>query len=222
MNDLCFNLVYNINRFIFAVKYNQLYSSTQFNLMEDKILNEKESLELISQMIRNTQQKLESGHGKPFLIFGYISIVISLAVYGLLVMTNSYYSNLLWYAIPVLGAAFMFMFGRKKEKYVKTYIDRIINNTWGVIGAAMILIAICAFFFRLPVISVILLLSGIAITLTGLTIKFKPIIVCGIIGMATCILPFIFKGDEQVLIFAAAIFIMMVIPGHILHLKSRN
>ena len=59
--------------------------------MEDKILNEKESLELISKMIQNTQNKLESGKGKPFLIFGYIAFIVSIAVYALLKTTNNQY-----------------------------------------------------------------------------------------------------------------------------------
>ena len=34
--------------------------------MEEKQLNEKESLELITQMIRNTQQRIEEGMGYHF------------------------------------------------------------------------------------------------------------------------------------------------------------
>ena len=49
--------------------------------MEEKPLNEKESLELITQMIRNTQKKMEKGSGLPFLIWGYVTIAVSLAVW---------------------------------------------------------------------------------------------------------------------------------------------
>ena len=51
--------------------------------MEDRQLNEKESLELIAQMIRNTQHGLEKGKGIPFLIWGYVTITVSLAVWYL-------------------------------------------------------------------------------------------------------------------------------------------
>jgi len=191
--------------------------------MEDKILNEKESLELISKMIQNTQNKLESGEGKPFLIFGYISVIISIAVYALLVTTNNQFANLLWWAIPLLGGLFMYMFGRRKDKYAKTYIDRIINTVWGVIGTVMILVSFSAFIIHsFPMVSLMLLLSGIATTLTGLIIKYIPIVICGICGTLTCALPFIFIGYEQVLIFTVAVFIMMVIPGHILNYKGRK
>lgn len=191
--------------------------------MEEKILNEEESLELISQMIRNTKHNLESGKGKPFLIFGYISIAVSIAVYALLVKTDSFYVNLLWWAIPVLGGLTIYAFGRIENKYVKTYIDRTINTIWGVIGTVMILISFSAFFVHnLPMVSIMLLMSGMATTLTGFIIKYPVIIICGILGTLTCTIPFIVNGYAQVLIFAAAIFIMMVIPGHFLNFKGKN
>ena len=39
--------------------------------MEDKKLNEKESLELITQMIQNTRRNLDTGSGNMFLVWGY-------------------------------------------------------------------------------------------------------------------------------------------------------
>lgn len=38
--------------------------------MEDKKLNEKESLELIAQMIQNTRRNLDEGSGNMFLVWG--------------------------------------------------------------------------------------------------------------------------------------------------------
>ena len=37
--------------------------------MEDRKLNEKESLELITQMIRNTRRNLDAGSGNMFLLW---------------------------------------------------------------------------------------------------------------------------------------------------------
>lgn len=39
--------------------------------MEERKLNEKESLELIAQMIQNTKNRLETNCGMPFLFWGY-------------------------------------------------------------------------------------------------------------------------------------------------------
>jgi hypothetical protein len=49
--------------------------------MEERQLNEKESLELIARMIQNTQRKMEKGNGMPFLVWGYTTIVVSLLIW---------------------------------------------------------------------------------------------------------------------------------------------
>lgn len=49
--------------------------------MNDRVLNEKESLELIAQMIQNTKSRMTRNSGAPFLIWGiydHNSVVIGL------------------------------------------------------------------------------------------------------------------------------------------------
>ena len=48
--------------------------------MNDRVLNEKESLELIAQMIQNTKSRMTRNSGAPFLIWGYTTIIVSLLV----------------------------------------------------------------------------------------------------------------------------------------------
>ena len=43
--------------------------------MDNKKLNEQESLELITQMIQNTKFKMVKNTGTPFLIWGYMTVV---------------------------------------------------------------------------------------------------------------------------------------------------
>lgn len=45
--------------------------------MEERKLNEKESLELIAQMIQNTKNRLETNCGMPFLFWGYTTPSLS-------------------------------------------------------------------------------------------------------------------------------------------------
>jgi len=191
--------------------------------MEDKILNEKESLELISQMIQNTQQKLRSDNGLPFLIFGYTTVAMSVIVYFLLNATQNYWYNLVWLGIPVIGFILLYFFDKKEVKFRKTYIDRVISHIWTVIGFSVFFVSFSTGFVRIPnLFSILILLLGIGTTLTGLTIKFKPVIICGIIGMASSVLPYLVFGNDMNLIYGLCIFIMMVIPGHILNYQGRK
>lgn len=190
--------------------------------MEDKILNEKESLELISKMIQNSQQKMKAGNGLNFLIFGYTTLVISIVVYSLLKMTQNNWYNLVWLGIPFFGFILLYLFRKDKPKYTKTYIDRVVNNVWTIIGSAIFLVSFTAGFVRIPVLPILILLLGAATAITGLVIRFRPVVIGGVLGMISFLLPFVLFGYEQALIYGICVFIMMVIPGHILNYKGRK
>ena len=46
--------------------------------MEERKLNEKESLELIAQMIQNSKKNLQVGRGNQFILWGWIGAITSL------------------------------------------------------------------------------------------------------------------------------------------------
>ena len=57
--------------------------------MEEKTLNEKESLEIITRMIQETKNKLEVGDGNMLLLWGYVSVCTAILVYALLLWVGS-------------------------------------------------------------------------------------------------------------------------------------
>lgn len=71
--------------------------------MEDKKLNEQESLELITRMIQNSKRNLEVGSGNIFLLWGYLGAVVSLVIFGLVLLTKNHAWNWLWFLIPLVG-----------------------------------------------------------------------------------------------------------------------
>ena len=65
-------------------------------VLRDVPLNEEESMALIAQMIRNTQRKMERGAGTPILVWGYATILATLAVWAGLKFTNDPRMEYLW------------------------------------------------------------------------------------------------------------------------------
>ena len=61
--------------------------------MEEKKISEQESLELITRMINQTKKDLSVGNGDSFLMWGYLSAAISLAVIVMLLATNDSLRN---------------------------------------------------------------------------------------------------------------------------------
>lgn len=206
----------------YSLKYKPIYFY-KIKTMEERQLNEKESLELIARMIQNTQQKLEKGKGMTFLVWGYTTIMVSLLVWYFLTTTGDYRMHYLWFLIPIVAGPAMFFLIRKYEKGVKTYIDRVVGYVWLVMGLAGFMISVTAiFFWNLPILFIIILLMGSGTAITGLVIRFTPLAVAGFVGIALSLACLFMKGTEQILVFAAVFLVMMVIPGHILNAKGRK
>ena len=55
--------------------------------MEDKRISEKESLELIARMIRETQDNAARYAAYPLLIWGYTTVIVSLVVWYFYIQT---------------------------------------------------------------------------------------------------------------------------------------
>ena len=76
-------------------------------IMEDKELNEQESLKLITQMIQNTRRNLDTGSGNMFLLWGYVSAIVTLVVFaGIYWTRNPVWMWGFWGVPVVLGATF--------------------------------------------------------------------------------------------------------------------
>lgn len=193
-----------------------------FTDMEEKNLNSKESLDLIAQMIQATKSKLEKGGSVYILVWGYISLLTTIAVYAALTLTHDPHYNWLWFAIPVIGAPVMAFFKGKNQKRVTTYIDRIINYVWIVIGGVIMTVPIVALFlhFRFPILMIIGTLVSIGVILTGLIIQFRTFWICGILSIGLSFCTLFIDGMDQIIIYGIMIIVCMVVPGHILKLKE--
>ena len=191
--------------------------------MEDKQLNEKESLELIAQMIRNTQRKLEKVHALPFLIFGYLTVILSVIIWYLLTSTHDYRWNFLWLLIPVLGVPILFLLKLNNKPTVYTFVDKAVNYVWMVCSGTVIIASFVPYLWRhVPILFMVGILIGIATTLTGLITKLRLLVVCGGISvLASFIIPSV-KGLDAILFFGAIFVVMQVIPGHILYYKGKK
>ncbi len=193
------------------------------NSMEERKLNEKESLELIAQMIQNTKNRLETNCGMPFLFWGYTTIFVSLLVWFLVVTTRNYYWQYLWFLLPIIAGTGTYLSTRNQQPGIKTHLDKVINYIWLVFGITGFLISMLAmFFWQLPILFMVLLLMGMGTTLTGLVIGYKTVTICGTLGALSSIGCLFYPGLNQILIFAPVFIFMMVIPGHVLNHAARK
>ena len=204
--------------------------------MEKAKMTEKESLELISQMIQSTKEKINPRSGNHFLIYGYMSVFISLTIFALSLFMQNEAWNMIWMLMFVPQVYLSFKDKNEKSDVV-TYTDRMILNTWFIIGSlfslTFALIVTIGIIFEYHVdysimLPLSLLYAGIGTSITGVVLKEAGLIYTPLIGFILAIYMLISctSGNGSSiywnLYFGFSMMAMMVIPGHILNNKAKR
>ena len=196
--------------------------------MENKSLNEKESLELITRMIQNSKKNLELGSGNIFLLWGYLSLVTAVVVVLLVWQTGDMRWNWVWFAIPALGYPMQVYLVKKEKKLVRTYTDKVIKAVWEIVSMAM---AVAAIAFCLDVATVKFILplmvafAGIGVAITGEVINERWIRNVGSMSFIIAVFSVtnafsIGQWYYHTVIFIVCIVLMFIIPGHRLNREA--
>jgi len=190
--------------------------------MEDRKLNEKESLELITQMIQNTRTKMEKNVGTPFLVWGYATVIVAYVIWYLIERTGNYNWNWLWFMITVVGSTQLLVSAKKRVKMPKTYIDKILTYVWRVIGWSCFMVSCLAIIKPLPILFLVLLLLGAGGMITGLITRCNAVTIGGLLGTLSSVGCLWLSGIDQILVFGTTFIFMCIIPGHVLNYKARK
>lgn len=211
--------------------------------MENRKLNEAESLELITSMIRSSRRELARNSYRPFLIWGYTTLIVTLIEILLhhfaAASTTPTLRLYIWWSIPVIGGVLTYLL-RDREEHTHSPLDLNIASLWAWLGFAilpMILIILIvggtAGYLILPL---ILLLMGVGAMITGAMTRLKVVQWGGVAAFAGMLLisalALWFKrsvggvtavelGERielflagQMIIFALSFVGAMIIPGH--------
>lgn len=190
--------------------------------MEERKFTEKESLELISQMISASRQRLQKGSGNPFLCYGYSSLAISVATFLITRFSGNYVWNLLWIK------------DRGEKPETTSYIDRMLTNTWKVVLMLMVLslvVIVCSGLGDGTINMMLMLPLALIFVCTGTLITGLTIGEGGIVGMTTIafvmpvlLLSAMVAGDQYLPVWNLAggfsFLFSLVIPGHIINRRS--
>lgn len=191
--------------------------------MEEKNISQQESLDIISNMIKQTQTNIEKGGGAIFLLWGYLSLVVAIAIYLVVSQTGDYRAQYIWFITPLVGYPIMYFMLKKKEPAVVTFVSKTIGKVWVTIGTAALLLSLFMLInpAAFPILFVMALLINIGVTLSGLVLEYKSISIAGFLGILLSFSLLVIPGIEQILVFAAFSVIMLIVPGHILN-SARN
>lgn len=193
--------------------------------MEQNQLTARQSIDLIARTINNTRRHIEQGVYKHFLIWGYLTTVISLIIWALARSTGNMAVMWLWFALPVTGGGLVLLTCRtpRDHGYVRTDIDRAISHVWLVLSMACLVASVSSYFIGLPILFIVILLMFSGTAITGLIIRSRILSTAGFTGLALSVQLFFVHGIDQCLVFAAIFLLAMVVPGHMLrHRANKN
>jgi len=209
--------------------------------MEDKKLNNQESLELITNMINKSKRQLHIGQGNLLLWWGYTSAIVGLLVGVSLYLTNGNPAcNWLWFLIWIIGGIGMLVIVRKDKQRIEkepfTYVDRLTSNLWGTIGcifALGTLMSIGFLFFGKDTWVIMLvfafLFAGFGSTMQGFIYQEKSMVYGGIFSLVAGIfvLGCVIAHIKLAVVWIIPLFILcfiatMIIPGHVLNAKAKK
>ncbi len=207
--------------------------------MEEKKINEKESLEIITEMINRTKGRLRIGDGNLLLLWGYTALAVTALTATVLLITRHQASNWLWFLIWIIGGTAGAHVDRRRngKQQVSTYTDSVTRGLWSLVGfCAILLTAICLVLMLLAgkdcwtaMLVFGLLIVGIAVTIQGVVIKEKCLVAGGAVGVVagSVVLCCAIGGIALAAcwtfpLIAATFLLMLIVPGHILNHKARR
>lgn len=210
-------------------------------MMNDKNLEAAESLALINRMIENTRCRLNRNSGRPFLVWGYTTVGISLFNYFINITGSPVEWSLTWFLIPVVGLLTMRLFPAKKSTEPRTEIDRILKAVWLTASLALIPVFVFSIFhglsYRTSILGSVTLVMAIATATTGRIIRSKIYSFSGYAGLTLSMLFPLYDWylnrrpagtvdagmlSFEIVIFAAVFVVMMIVPGHIFNYRSKH
>ncbi len=195
--------------------------------MQDENITQQESLAIIESMINKAKNQF-SENGFVYLLWGWVIFFCSTAQYILqnVVHYQRYYLvwTLTWLAIAVQ----VFYYSRKeKKKVVRTYTDEIAGYVWLAFVIMLLLAGTLVNSALQPEQSyigtvVILILYGMPTFLSGIILKFKPLIAGGMCCWVLSIIAVLLPHDFTILLISIAVVAAWIIPGYLLRSRYKK
>ena len=186
-------------------------------------LNPTESLHIISDAINKTRENIR-GQSFYYLLWGWIVTIASFSHYVLASNTNFKMEYLPWLILIPIGwiTSIAYSIKREKTKPYQTYFELFLKYLWIVLGISFILVVFISAKLKINPTALVLLLAGIGTFISGLTLKFKPLIIGGLLLFIFSIISLFVDKSYILLIHTIAIIVGYLIPAYLLKNHSSD
>jgi hypothetical protein len=179
-------------------------------------LNPQQSLELITNMIRQTQGNAR-GSSFYFLLWGWVITLCNFGMYFMLRFTQFEYPYLVWtLAIPAWIITMFYGNKQDESRGSTTHLDKITMWLWIGLGITIMPSWIFGAQINWLVNAAILMPVGLATFVSGIIIRFKPLLFGGITFWIAGTLCYIVSPVDQYLVGGIAMIFGYLVPGYML------
>jgi len=174
-----------------------------------------ESLQMITEVISKTKDNLRE-HSFPFLLWGWLIAAASFLFFCLHTYTSF---NLYFLPFPILATAGIVVTIRffAGHRFVsETWLSYYLKRMWLVLGLAFILVVVINVIGHNPPFTYTLLIAGIGTMISGLVLRFRPLVFGGIVFLLSSVSSVVVADMYKPLLMGVAVVFGYLIPGYLL------
>lgn len=179
----------------------------------ERELTPSESLKVIESMI---QQAKQSFHRLSFyfLLWGCLLTLATLFEYAM-ATTGHAYGWVAWPVMFVLGSVLSLSYGARESKRQgsETMMDRVLQWIWFGFIITMVVMNVCAVATQQNPGPTITILTGLPTFVTGAIVRFKPLVIGGVLFWCIGAVGSFVPGTMGALLFVVAMLFGYIVPG---------
>lgn len=206
-------MVYNVNQFTFVTLVLQSNDTT---IMEKENLSAQESLDIITSMIRQVKGNI-AYNSFFFLLWGWTIAICNIGVFIMIRYTTVENPTII-FALTIPSAIVSMIYGARQSKKsrTRTLLDSV--NMWLWIGYGVTVFTIVGFGAKTnwQINPVVITMASVPTFVTGIMLRFKPLMIGGIVLWLSGIVLFLIPADVQFLVAGIAIAAGYLVPGYLL------
>lgn len=198
----------------------QEYKPKQITM--EKELTPQQSLDVITSMIQQAKGNMQK-NSFYFLLWGWTIVIANLGVFVLLKFTNvanPYLMFLITIAAALISGIYSFKQG--KQAVVTTHLDNIYKWLWIGFGVNCFIFWFFGGKMGWQLNAIITSMCAVPTLLSGVLLKFKPLMVGGVIFWIFGALIFMVDTETQFLLAAAAVTFGYLVPGYMLRKSDKH
>jgi hypothetical protein len=190
-------------------------------MKEPENLSAQQSLSIITSMIDQAKGNVQR-NSFYFLLWGWVVALANLGMFALS-MLDYQRPYIVWViTIPAWIYTIYRSIKQNADKSASTHFDRISASLWMCYAICIFTVVAFGYKINFQIGPIILIMSAVPTFVSGIILRFKPLMIGGILFWVFGIISFLVPNEMQSLAGAVAILCGYLVPGYILKNKHED